>query len=355
MKRDIDLYEKIHFDTIIIDEAQYIKNHNTKASQSVKKINADFKIALTGTPIENSLAELWSIFDFLMRGYLFKYDYFSKKYEKPIILYNNKELSDRLKNMVEPFILRRLKTEVLNELPEKIEDNIYIEMNPKEKELYRANVFRIKSQMADKESNKNIKFEVLAMLTRLRQICIDPRLLYSNISRKSSKIQACMELIDQCIDSGKKIILFSTFTSVLDLIVAECNKNKINHLLLTGSTNKMDRKRYVDSFQNGDIPLFLISLKAGGTGLNLTEASVVIHIDPWWNISAQNQATDRAYRIGQKNKVQVYNLIAKDTIEEKILNMQSTKKEISDLFVENSFGSFNSMNDKDLLELFNME
>ncbi|WAW14032.1 DEAD/DEAH box helicase [Peptostreptococcus equinus] len=355
LKRDIDLYEKIEFDTIIIDEAQYIKNHNTKASHSIKRLKSKYKIALTGTPIENSLSELWSIFDFIMRGYLFKYDYFTKRYERPIVLDKNEDLSSRLKYMVEPFILRRLKCQVLNELPEKIENNLYIDMSQKERDLYKANLFQLSTQIASNTDSKGNKLQILSMLTRLRQICIDPRLLYSNINKNSSKIQACMELVKQCIENNKKIILFSTFTSVLDLIIDECEKKNIDYLLLTGSTNKSDRKKNVDLFQEGNIPLFLISLKAGGTGLNLTEASVVIHIDPWWNVSAQNQATDRAYRIGQRNKVQVYNLITKNTIEEKILKMQANKKEISDNFIESSFGSFYKMNTDELMDLFTME
>ena len=354
LKRDIELYEKIEFDTIILDEAQYIKNHKTKIAQTVKKIFSKYKIALTGTPIENTLAELWSIFDFLMRGYLFHYEYFYKYYERAIVLEEDEKVVERLKKMVEPFILRRLKRDVLTELPEKIEETFFINLSEDEKNLYQANLIKINEILAQNIGSNN-KIEVLAILTKLRQLCIDPRLVYENTSNSSSKIKSCMQLILKSIDNKEKILLFSSFTSVLDIISEECDKLSIPYFTLTGSTNKTKRKELVDEFQDGRVPLFLISLKAGGTGLNLTKASVVIHIDPWWNISAQNQATDRAYRIGQENTVQVFNLITKNTIEEKILNLQGKKKELSDIFVEDSKGSFPTLTREELLDLFKIE
>lgn len=355
LKRDIDLYENIEFDTIILDEAQYIKNHKTKAAQAVKKINSEFKLALTGTPLENSLAEIWSIFDFLMNGYLFNYDYFYKNYERAIVLQAEKNVTERLKNMVEPFILRRLKKDVLKELPEKIEETYFVEMNQEEKNLYQANLVKINETLAQSIDVNTNKIEVLAMLTKLRQICIDPRLLYEDISSSSSKINACIELIKKSIENKQRILLFSSFTTVLDLVAQECDNLSILYFMLTGETNKVKRNQLVEDFQNEAVPLFLISLKAGGTGLNLTKASVVIHLDPWWNISAQNQATDRAHRIGQEDTVQVFNLITKNTIEEKILNLQNKKKELSDIFVENSKGSFSSLTKEELLDLFKLE
>ncbi|MFM1553018.1 DEAD/DEAH box helicase [Helcococcus ovis] len=190
------------------------------------------------------------------------------------------------------------------------------------------------------------------MLTKLRQICIDPRLLYEDIINVSTKIQASIELIEKSIENKEKVILFSNFTSVLDSLSQELNKINIDYYTLTGSTNKIMRKRLVDDFQSDDTSVFLISLKAGGTGLNLTKARVIIHIDPWWNLSVQNQATDRTYRIGQKNVVQVFNLITKDTIEEKIQKLQLSMKDLSDIFIENSKGSFDNISKEDLLELF---
>ena len=221
--------------------------------------------------------------------------------------------------------------------------------------MYQANLIKINETLNQNTDINSNKIEVLAMLTKLRQICIDPRLLYENINFSSSKINACMELIKKSIENNEKILLFSSFTTVLDLIAQECDKLLISYFMLTGETNKVKRNQMVEDFQNETVPLFLISLKAGGTGLNLTKASIVIHIDPWWNISAQNQATDRAHRIGQENIVQVFNLITKNTIEEKILNLQNKKKELSDIFVENSKGSFSSLTKEELLDLFKLE
>ncbi len=352
LKRDIEEYEKMAFDMVIIDEAQYIKNYKTKAARSVKRLTRNHALALTGTPIENTLAEIWSIFDFLMPGYLFSYSNFNKNYEKPIVLGEDENISHRLKRMVEPFILRRLKKDVLSELPDKIEEIYFVELSEEEKQLYRANLLEANDKLHSDDENKII---ILAMLTRLRQLCIDPSLVYDRIYGTSSKIKMTMDLIVRAIANDKKVLLFSSFTSVLDKVSTLCDEQGIDYLTLTGSTKKEDRQRYVDMFQTGDIPLFLISLKAGGTGLNLTEAGVVIHVDPWWNVSAQNQATDRAHRIGQKNTVQVIRLIAKNTIEEKIQVMQEKKKELSDTFVEHSEGSFSKLSKEELLELFSAE
>ena len=214
---------------------------------------------------------------------------------------------------------------------------------------------KINETLAQNINVNTNKIEVLAMLTKLRQICIDPRSLYEDVSSSSSKINAYIELIEKSIENNQKILLFSSFTTVLDLVAQECDNLSIPYFMLTGETNKVKRKEMVENFQNEAVPLFLISLKAGGTGLNLTKASVVIHLDPWWNISVQNQATDRAHRIGQEDAVQVFNLITKNTIEEKILNLQSKKKELSDIFVENSKGSFSSLTKEQLLDLFKLE
>ncbi|WVU50260.1 helicase-related protein [Fusobacterium nucleatum] len=251
--------------------------------------------------------------------------------------------------------MEKIKKDVLKELPEKIEETYYVDMNQEEKKLYQANLIKINETLAQNIDVNTNKIEVLAMLTKLRQICIDPRLLYEDVSSSSSKINACIELIEKSIENNQKILLFSSFTTVLDLVAQECDNLSIPYFMLTGETNKVKRKEMVENFQNEAVPLFLISLKAGGTGLNLTKASVVIHLDPWWNISAQNQATDRAHRIGQEDTVQVFNLITKNTIEEKILNLQSKKKELSDIFVENSKGSFSSLTKEQLLDLFKLE
>lgn len=353
LRRDIEAYQAYQFHFIVLDEAQYIKNHTTKNANVVKALHGTHRFALTGTPIENSLAELWSIFDFLMPGYLYHYHYFRKTFEREIVRYQNEEASKKLKRLVEPFILRRLKKEVLAELPDKIEQVQYLEFSEEEEKLYLANLVQINQELQTKLQMETLdKFQLLAMMTKLRQLCCDPRLLYDNVSVISSKLEGCMELLRNARTSGKKVLLFSSFTSLLDLIEQELVKEKFRYLLLTGETDKTHRRQYVQQFQEEDYDVFLISLKAGGTGLNLTAAEVVIHFDPWWNMSAQNQATDRAYRIGQTKNVQVYKLIMKHTIEEKIVKLQEKKMSLSDAFTSGSEGSITSMQQDEILSLF---
>jgi len=355
LKRDIDEYEDIVFTYHILDEAQYIKNHATKNALSVKQIHSQHKFALTGTPIENSLAELWSVFDFLMPGYLYHYQYFKGVYEIPIVKENNLAVLQELHRMVEPFILRRVKKDVLKELPEKVENTLLIDLDDEARKLYMANVTLIRDDLNASFMEKGFhksRIMVLSMLTRLRQFCCDPRLLYENYQGSSAKLEACMELVESCIEAEKKILLFSQFTSLLSLIEDELINRGIPYYLLKGSTPKTQRQHLVNAFNTNDIPIFLISLKAGGTGLNLTSAEVVIHYDPWWNISAQNQATDRAYRIGQHNNVQVFKLIAKDTIEERIMHLQEQKKALGDSIITSSEGLITDMSQEDILNLF---
>ena len=355
MRRDFELYQEIEFEYVILDEAQYIKNQKTKNAQSVKTLKTRHKLALTGTPIENSLAELWSIFDFLMPQYLFNYHYFQKQYENDIIKNNDEEKTKQLKKLVTPFILRRNKKEVLTELPDKIEQNIILPFNDEEEKLYVANLAEANKELQELyDLEGSDKMQILKLLTRLRQLCLEPRLVYDDIDQPSSKLKACMELIKTMQENKQKVLLFSSFTSVLDLIAEECQKAGITYYMLTGSTNKEDRRELVSRFQKDDTTVFLISLKAGGTGLNLTSAEAVIHFDPWWNVSAQNQATDRAYRIGQKNNVQVFNLVMKDSVEEKIIELQKRKKELADMFVENNSGGLSQMSKEDILSLFTM-
>ncbi|MEG0981054.1 MAG: SNF2 helicase associated domain-containing protein [Erysipelotrichaceae bacterium] len=354
LKRDIEAYEGFEFTYQFIDEAQYIKNHNTKNAQSVKQIKSEHRFALTGTPIENSLAELWSIFDYLMPGYLFNYAYFKKEYEVAIVRDHDMQALAALKRLVEPFILRRVKKDVLKELPEKVERTLLVDLNDETRKLYNANVALIKKDLTSisKQKFKSSHIMILSMLTKLRQLCCDPRLIYDNYQDGSAKLDACMELIQTCLEAHKKILIFSQFTSLLSLLEKELEKQSIPYYLLKGSTPKMQRQHLVNSFNNNQIPVFLISLKAGGTGLNLTGAEVVIHFDPWWNISTQNQATDRAYRIGQHNNVQVFKLISKDTIEERIMELQSKKQSLSDSIINNNEGIINQMSLNEILALF---
>lgn len=353
IRRDIELYEAMTFYYVILDEAQYIKNQKTRNALCVKKLKAEHKLALTGTPIENSLAELWSIFDFLMPDYLFNYHYFQAHYESEIVKNHNEEVQQKLKKLVAPFVLRRNKKEVLRELPDKIEQNYIIDFSEEENKLYVAHLAQVNrelSQMVNMQSTD--KITILAMLTKLRQLCCEPRLVFENIHEPSSKLKACIHLIQTLKENKQKILLFSSFTSMLELIADELYKEGISYYILTGATNKEERRELVERFQNDSTTVFLISLKAGGTGLNLTSAEAVIHYDPWWNQSAQNQATDRAYRIGQRKKVQVFKLVMKNSIEEKIQKLQLMKKELADMFVENNETNLAKMSKEELLSLF---
>lgn len=356
IRRDYDLYKNYQFYYLILDEAQYIKNQNTKNAQAVKALKGTYRFALTGTPIENSLAELWSIFDFLMPHYLYSYHYFKENFEIPIVRDENIEKQQQLKQMVEPFILRRTKKDVLDELPDKIENNITISFSDEEEKLYLANLTQINSDLQNAIQVDHLdRMQILAMMTRLRQLCCDQRILYNHILEPSSKMKACMDIIIKAKENSQKVLLFSSFTSSLDLIEKELRKNDISYYVLTGSTNKIKRHQLVNAFQKDQTTVFLISLKAGGTGLNLTSASIVIHYDPWWNMSAQNQATDRAYRIGQTNNVQVYKLIMKNTIEEKIQKLQEQKQDLSDMFIENNTGHIMKMSTSDIISLFSQD
>ena len=296
LKRDAEVYQKFVFAIQVIDEAQYIKNPSTQAAKGVKKITAAFKLALTGTPIENRLSELWSIFDYLMPGFLYTYQKFREEIELPIAVNQDANKMERLQRMIRPFILRRLKGDVLKDLPEKIEENVFARLDGEQMQLYDAYATRMKemlSQQNEKEFHKG-RMQILSELTKLRQLCCDPGLLLEDYHGESAKTDMCMELIVNAVGAGHKILLFSQFTSMLDRLTERLKKEGIDYYLLTGSVNKEKRMQMVESFNNDDVPVFCISLKAGGTGLNLTSADIVIHYDPWWNVAVQNQATDRA-------------------------------------------------------------
>ncbi len=342
MRRDYELYSDIVFDYAIADEAQFIKNPETKNAIAVKKINALHRFALTGTPIENNLGELWSIFDFIMPGYLGSYVAFRDKYELDIVR-GSVVAADRLKRIVKPFILRRLKSDVLKELPPKTETVIGSPLEGEQRELYEANLALVRDSV--RTSPDISRVVVLSMLTKLRQICCDPSLVYTDYNGNSAKTEACMELIERAVEGGHRILLFSQFTSMLDVIRKKLIDKGITHYVLKGDTPKSERLRLVNKFNGGDTKVFLISLKAGGTGLNLTGADVVIHYDPWWNESVMNQATDRAYRMGQTRSVQVYKLVIKGSLEEKIMELQEKKTALSTSVV----GKANNI--KEIIEL----
>ena len=358
LKRDIDIYKEkdYQFKYVIADEAQYLKNSNTKNAKAIKQIKADTRYALTGTPIENSLAELWSIFDFIMPGYLFTYRKFKNLYETPIVKENDEKAMQKLKMLIEPFILRRNKKEVLTELPEKTVTVMNNEMNEEQRNLYLNYLARAKQELAEQiklNGYENTHMQILAALTRLRQICCHPSLFIEGYKDGSSKLDQCIEIIQDAITGGHKILLFSGYTSMFEIIEKELKKRNIVYFKLTGSTKVDDRIKLVDEFnENPEIKVFLISLKAGGTGLNLTGADMVIHYDPWWNVSTENQATDRAYRIGQKNNVQVYKLITKNSIEEKIYELQEKKAKLADNMLDTKTTFINRFSKEEIMKLF---
>lgn len=350
LTRDIAKYEEFQFRLHFIDEAQYIKNHSTQAAKAVKGIRSEIRFALTGTPVENSLAELWSIFDFIMPNYLFGYTRFKQRFETPIVSGKDEQAVRSLQNTVSPFILRRLKADVLKELPEKTETVLTSRMEGEQSKVYSANVVSVKKSLGKGFEGHEERIKLLAMLTRLRQLCCDPHLVYENYKGKSAKLEQCMELIESCVYAGHKILLFSQFTSMLDIIAGRLEKMGVSYNRLTGRTKAAERLRMVNVYNADDTKVFLISLKAGGTGLNLTGADIVIHYDPWWNLSAENQASDRAYRIGQKRNVQIYKLIAEKSIEENILKLQESKAALSDIAVSGD-SDIMRMSAEDLLHL----
>lgn len=358
LKRDIELYKQkdYSFRFMIADEAQYLKNSNTQNAKSMKQIRADTKYALTGTPIENSLAELWSIFDFIMPGYLFTYRKFKNMYETPIVKDGDEKALEKLKMLIEPFILRRNKKEVLTELPDKTVTVLNNEMGEEQRNIYLSYLLSAKQEITEQiELNgyENTHMQILAALTRLRQICCHPSLFMEGYEAGSSKLEQCIEIIEEATNGGHKILLFSGYTSMFEFIEEELEQRNIRYFKLTGSTKVDERIKLVDEFnENPEIKVFLISLKAGGTGLNLTGADMVIHYDPWWNISTENQATDRAYRIGQKNNVQVYKLITKNSIEEKIYELQERKAELADNMLNTKTTFINKLSKDEIMKLF---
>nr|MBP3597885.1 DEAD/DEAH box helicase [Eubacterium sp.] len=357
LRRDIELYQDKSFGCQIIDEAQYIKNHNTQASKAVKSIDSRVRFALTGTPIENRLSELWSIFEYLMPGYLYSYKSFKDTFESSIVEGGEGDSGhalEQLHRMIAPFLLRRLKKDVLKELPDKVEEVKYAKLGKEQEKLYQAtekNIVTSLQKKSGKEYQEN-KLQILAELTKLRQICCDPSLLYDNYKGDSAKLETCMELLHSAVEGGHKVLLFSQFTSMLEVLKKRLKAEGISYFMLTGSTSKRKRRDLVERFQNGEADVFLISLKAGGTGLNLTAADIVIHYDPWWNVAAQNQATDRTHRIGQENSVTVIRLIARGTIEERILKLQERKQDLANKVISAEGVSVASLSREELLGLF---
>ena len=353
LRRDEERYAEQAFYACILDEAQAIKNHTTQKYKAVCRVNSRVRFALTGTPVENRLGELWSIFSFLMPGYLPPYKTFCARFEKPIVQDEDANAVRRLNQFTGPFILRRMKSEVLRELPPKTENVRRVELETEQRKLYLAAVVDAREKL--RAAKPEDKMTVFAVLMRLREICCDPRLVADNWTGSSAKLDACLELVTEAVAGGHRILLFSQFTSMLELLAKRLDEAGVSHFTLQGSTPKPVRAEQVRRFNQGEADVFLISLRAGGTGLNLTAADIVIHYDPWWNLAAQNQATDRAYRIGQRNPVQVYRLIAQDTIEEKIVELQQAKQSLADTVTGGADGAILSMNPEQLLQLLGEE
>lgn len=360
LREDKEFFQGIDFKVMIIDEAQNIKNSTTAITKTVKSIKAETKMALTGTPIENSTVELWSIFDYIMPGFLGNVDNFDRRYKvKDFDEDTNKKL-ESLNSLIQPFILRRKKKDVIKDLPDKIENNIYIELTKEQKKLYLAELERVNKQMEEilaGEGVKKARFLILQLLTKLRQICIDPRILYSNYDGGSGKMEEFVKTVKEVVDNNHKILVFTSFKTALTLAKEELDKNNITSYTIDGSVASKKRIELVDKFNTDDTNVFFIMLKSGGTGLNLTSADVVIHLDLWWNPQAENQATDRAHRIGQKNVVEVIRFITKGTIEEKILDLQNKKKILSDKLIDANSGenTFSKLTEKDIKELLSFE
>ncbi len=362
LREDLEIYQEKQFRVCIIDEAQNIKNPKTGLAKAVKSIVSETKMALTGTPIENSIVELWSIFDFIMPGFLSNLMKFQQKYKiKDTFDEETNELLHNLKIQIQPFILRRKKKDVVKDLPDKIENNISIDLTEEQKKIYAAEV-----KYANDEMTKYInqggftknKMIILSLLTRLRQICIDPSIIIENYQGGSAKIENLIKIIKEVVLNGHKILLFTSFKTALEIVKKELEKENISSYTIAGDVPSKQRQMLVDSFNKDNTNVFLIMLKSGGTGLNLTSADVVIHLDLWWNPQAENQATDRTHRIGQTKTVEVIKLICKGTIEEKILKLQEKKKVLSDKMIEKDMDDntiLKNLTEKDIRDLLAYE
>ncbi len=354
LRRDLPYYEEKQFHTVFIDEAQFIKNAMTGNARSVKGLHAKTRFALTGTPIENSLSELWSIFDFIMPGYLFSYTRFAKRFERPAAK-GDTHILQQLSRRIKPFLLRRMKKDVLAELPEKIENKLVTELTEEQRKLYLSYAKQARNEIADEISRvgfEKSRMQILAALTRLRQICCHPGMFLENYEGGSGKVSLFLQIMDELRENGHRILVFSQFTSMLEILKDALTEAEIPYFYLCGSTKPAERQEYVKRFNAGEGDLFLISLKAGGTGLNLTGADTVIHFDPWWNPAVEDQASDRAHRIGQEKNVHVIKLLTKGTIEEKIFRLQQKKQDLFNAVIEAGETFLNKLTEEEIRELF---
>jgi SNF2 family DNA or RNA helicase len=356
LRRDINALKEYPFRYVILDESQNIKNYESQTAQASKDLQCHHRLALSGTPIENRISELWSVFDFLMPGFLYDLDEFKYKYVVPIEEKGNRDAERRLRKQVFPFILRRLKRDVAQDLPPKVENVQYCELTEKQRELYLDILEKTRDQVFAQVAEKGVggsQMSILSALLRLRQICCHPALLDDNLSQgvnESGKFEALQDMLEEIISEGHRVLLFSQFVEMLKIMKGWLERKGIRHEYLTGETK--DRETIVNRFNRDDsIPIFLISLKAGGTGLNLTGADYVIHYDPWWNPAAEDQATDRAHRIGQTKSVFVYRLIAKGTVEEKIMKLKERKRDLVDSIISADRSIGKTLSFEDLKEI----
>lgn len=356
-RQDLDRLTEQEFSSCFLDEAQYIKNPRTQTSRAIKKIKAKNRFALSGTPLENNLTELWSLFDFLMPGYLFRLQTFQEDYAAPILNEQDQIAAENLRFLIAPFILRRLKKDVLKELPDKITTTYHCEMTEEQERVYAAQLSRARTQveaMGTWEGRRSgeAKLQILSLLTRLRQVACHPSLFLHDYEGGSGKMEMLGELLDQLVHGGHRVLIFSQFTSMLALIREQQSALGRQMFYIDGSISSLSRLEQVERFNTGEGQLFLISLRAGGTGLNLASADTVIHVDPWWNPAVENQATDRAHRIGQTEVVQVMRLITGGTIEEKIQQLQERKQNLLDEVIRPGETFLNQLSVDDLQTLF---
>ncbi len=360
MRQDIEELEAYRFSACFLDEAQYIKNPRTQTAKAVKKIGADRHLALTGTPIENSLSELWSIFDFLMPGYLFSHSEFHESFALPISRAEegDSEASEELRKLVRPFILRRMKKHVLRELPDKIESILRCDMTDEQQKIYMAYIAQARDsleEMVETRGFERSQIQILALLTRLRQISCHPSLFLQDYTGGSGKLDALEEHLENLLSSSHRVLLFSQFTSMLDIIRKQQEAAGRKIFYIDGQIPARERLEQVERFNSGEGELFLISLKAGGTGLNLTGADTVIHFDPWWNPAVEQQATDRAHRIGQREVVQIFRMVSRGTIEEKIIRLQEQKSLLVDQVITPGDNVLKQMNLGEIRDLLSYE
>ena len=357
MRRDVSVYRNIVFNSVFLDEAQFIKNAASMNAQSVKLLHAEHRFALTGTPIENSLSELWSIFDFIMPNFLMAHSRFAQRYEKPIISGNTKVLAS-LNTRIRPFVMRRMKKEVLKELPNKLEEKMVTPLTEEQRKLYISYVSSIRSDLFGEIEQTGVEknqMKILAALTRLRQICCHPSTFLEDYTGGSGKLDLLLQQLDIALANGHRTLVFSQFTTMLDIIRKELEAKELKYFYLDGQTKPEERLEMAKKFNAGECDVFLISLKAGGTGLNLIGADTVIHYDPWWNPAVEDQATDRAYRIGQTSNVYVLKLLTKGTIEEKIYKLQQEKKKLSDSVIESKEVFISSLTREELEDIFSFD